>query len=311
MDFKAYQYVMKVAAKGNFTKAAAELYISQPALSQYISAVEADLGVALFDRTSYPITLTPAGEVFIEYGRTMMGVYDDMLSHLRQAGSDEGGQLRIACSNFRGYATLPRFLSGFSLEHPKIKVELLEAEKVRYETLVLNDEVDFAVYSNEGANPALFDLFPLCREEMLVVLPPNHPLHHQAQPSDIEGQPPEIDLKLLKNDNFILLQKNQGTYKQAVNLCVQSGFFPHIVLQTPLFISGYAYAMAGIGDTFIPSSYFNALGKPDYRYAYRIAPYYPQKTIYLMRKKGGTKTPAINSFLEHVEKLAFSFDSPF
>ena len=78
MELRQFTYVDMVATCGSFTKAAAKLFISQPALSNYIGKVEEELGVKLFDRSSTPLTLTYAGEQYLKRARVILGQIHEM-----------------------------------------------------------------------------------------------------------------------------------------------------------------------------------------------------------------------------------------
>ena len=95
MELKQFTYVRQVAESGSFTKAAAELFISQPALSNYVSKVEEDLGVKLFDRSANPLKLTYAGEQYVKRAKAILGQMEEMNRELRDITVD----YRITCNN--------------------------------------------------------------------------------------------------------------------------------------------------------------------------------------------------------------------
>lgn len=83
MELRQFTYVNQVPECGSFTKAAAKLFISQPALSNYISKVEEDLGVKLFDRSAMPLKLTYAGEQYLKRAKVILRQMEDMNRELR------------------------------------------------------------------------------------------------------------------------------------------------------------------------------------------------------------------------------------
>ena len=95
MELRQFTYVNQVAECGSFTKAAAKLFISQPALSNYISKVEEDLGVKLFDRSATPLKLTYAGEQYLKRAKVILGQMEDMNRELRDITHNMAGRLRI------------------------------------------------------------------------------------------------------------------------------------------------------------------------------------------------------------------------
>lgn len=115
MELRQFTYVNQVAECGNFTKAAAKLFISQPALSNYISKVEGDLGVKLFDRSATPLKLTYAGEQYLKRAKVILGQMEDMNRELRDITHYMTGRLRIGFPSERIVlyaATDPKTVKG-------------------------------------------------------------------------------------------------------------------------------------------------------------------------------------------------------
>lgn len=101
MELRQFTYVNMVARYGSFTKAAAKLFISQPALSNYISKVEEELGVRLFDRSANPLILTYAGEQYLKRTKKILTQIDDMDREMRDIAHFMHGRIRIGFPNER------------------------------------------------------------------------------------------------------------------------------------------------------------------------------------------------------------------
>lgn len=95
MELKQYQYVLKVAELKSITKAAEELYITQPSLSHYIAKIEEELGALIFNRGTTPISLTPAGEVYIETAKMILGLDCRMKENIRDIVDSRKGVITI------------------------------------------------------------------------------------------------------------------------------------------------------------------------------------------------------------------------
>ena len=124
MELRQFTYVNQVAECGNFTKAAAKLFISQPALSNYISKVEGDLGVKLFDRSATPLKLTYAGEQYLKRAKVILGQMEDMNRELRDITHNMAGRLRIGFPSERIVYMLPLILKPLKDRYPGIDVEV-------------------------------------------------------------------------------------------------------------------------------------------------------------------------------------------
>ena len=104
MDFRELTYITAVAEERSVTEAAKRLYISQPSLSYIISKVEQDLGVRLFDRKTNPLSLTYAGEIYVEHAREILRIRDNMRRELTDIGHGQKGRINIGIPNERAEA---------------------------------------------------------------------------------------------------------------------------------------------------------------------------------------------------------------
>ena len=125
MELRQFTYVDMVAACGSFTKAAAKLFISQPALSNYIGKVEEELGVKLFDRSSTPLTLTYAGEQYLKRARVILGQIHEMDKEIRDITQNMKGKIRLGFPSERIIYMLPLLLAPFKGKYPGIDVEVI------------------------------------------------------------------------------------------------------------------------------------------------------------------------------------------
>ena len=113
MDFRELTYITAVADEHSVTEAAKRLYISQPSLSYIISKAEQELGVKLFDRKTNPLTLTYAGEIYVERAREILRIRDNMRRELTDIGHGQKGRINIGFSptlRWRFSGIFPGFL---------------------------------------------------------------------------------------------------------------------------------------------------------------------------------------------------------
>ncbi len=301
IDFKAFYYIFKIAEKKNFTKAAAELYISQPSLSQFVSSLESELDIKLFDRSKTPLELTPAGEIYIEYGKKIIDTYNDLTSKLVELNNSEKGSIKIAASNFRCSCIMPSIISKFNKSFPDISLILFEQNKINGESLIENEDVDFAIVTTPLKNSNLFNSFLICEEEIVLAVPPDYSFNVKYKDMNFNiSNLPKVDLKNFKDDNFILLTKNQKMYKLAIELCKKAGFIPKVILQTPLLTTSYSLMKAGIGIAFIPSTLLDQA--ETYKYIYSIDHFSPKRQVLLIYKKSLNPSYVQKMFIEFLEE---------
>jgi DNA-binding transcriptional LysR family regulator len=114
-----------VAERLSFRKAGEDLYLTQPAVSLQIKALEEDLGVQLFDRTGRQIALTPAGTILLEYAQDVHAVLDQAERRIASLNGEHAGELALGASTTIAQYVLPRLLAEFRREHPRIHITLI------------------------------------------------------------------------------------------------------------------------------------------------------------------------------------------
>lgn len=126
MNEKDYKYAITIASCKSFSQAAEFLYVSQPALSRYISNLEKELGVLLFDRTSSPIQLTKAGTIFCSYAKTMLELEGNLKSDLRQHSLAQSKPIKVGVPLLTGEYILSRILPRILAKYPHIQIDPIQ-----------------------------------------------------------------------------------------------------------------------------------------------------------------------------------------
>lgn len=145
MDFRQLQYIIQVAECGSITKAAAKLYITQPSLSNYISKLERELGVALFDRSVSPIRPTPAGEEYIKDAKRILYIQEQLEKKLSDLSSLTRSRVRLGIPYERGSLMLPQILPEFSRQFPDTEVQIYTAGGHRLREMLDDGALDLYI----------------------------------------------------------------------------------------------------------------------------------------------------------------------
>lgn len=253
MDFRQLQYVLQVAEERSFSKAAQKLYIAQPSLSQYIHKLEERLGCQLFDRSSSPLRLTFAGELYVETSKHILDLKDQLTQQIDDISELNKGRLSIGISSFRSAYILPSILLAFQKKFPGIEVSLYEANFTELESYATSGTTDLSIMTLP-IRKDLFSYTPLLSEELLLALPPDHPAKEIGQNATWDQNPrPRIDLTELHNDPFIVL--GQRLHQTTIELCRKAGFEPRIILETKSAEAANAFVAAGMGVALIPDTF--------------------------------------------------------
>ena len=168
MELRQFTYVDMVASCGSFTKAAAKLFISQPALSNYIGKVEEELGVKLFDRSSTPLTLTYAGEQYLKRARVILGQIHEMDKEIRDITQNMKGKIRLGFPSERIIYMLPLLLAPFKEKYPGIDVEVITGPGNRLTEGLRAGETDFVFLPTWVPQKDIIQE-EICQEELVLV----------------------------------------------------------------------------------------------------------------------------------------------
>ena len=164
-----------VVRHGGFTKAAAQLNLSQPAISKSLNELERQLGLNLLDRTGRSIRLTDAGRTLYARGSEIFGVERTAEQELRELRGLKRGTLRIAASTTIATYMLPAYLGRFHTRHPRVRIQATSANTRTVVRLLLEFRVDIALVEGPVTNNRVVTQ-PWHDDELVVIAPPDHPL---------------------------------------------------------------------------------------------------------------------------------------
>ncbi|HWS30166.1 MAG TPA: LysR family transcriptional regulator [Clostridia bacterium] len=248
MDFRQLQYICMVAETKSITKAATALYISQPSLSHFIAKTEEELGVSLFDRSTTPISLTYAGEKYVQTAHKILALNEQMQKEFRDISKNMKGRLRIGLPHDRAAYMLPMIVPAFNREFPGIEVQIYTAPSKGLLDALYRGLANIVILPCGEPQEKKLESFTICREEMLVVAGKG------AISSDclIGGQGNTVDLARIVDYPFLLLQQGHASRTMIDALFQACGMMPRIRLETNSNITSYRLAASGMGITIVP-----------------------------------------------------------
>jgi DNA-binding transcriptional LysR family regulator len=303
MDFRQLQYILKVAEERSFSKAAQKLFIAQPSLSQYIQKIEIELGVQLFDRSITPLKLTFAGELYVETAKRILDLKDQLYHQIDDIANFKKGRITIGLSPFRSTYIMPKVLPFFHEKFPGIEVILVEGTSSELENLAMKGTTDLTLMTSP-IQQNIFDFETIMTEEILVVLPPNHPIQNKVHYTTADKSiRPFINLKALRDEPFILLKKDQKLHKIATFLCEQSGFSPRIILESESIEAAHALVTAGMGITFVPDTLTLFRQAPPYPIYCSLEQSRPTRDLVVAYRKGRYLSVAAKEFIANTKAI--------
>jgi len=183
VDTRLLRYFAAVAAEGNLTRAAEQLFVSQPALTKQIRQLESQLGVQLFTRSRTGMTLTPAGQALASRTRTVLDAWDEVLRETRAAASREVRVLRVGFMSSAANEATQQIIAAFARHRPGWRVDMRQAAWSDPTAGLAGGEVDAALLRLPFPGQDDMRIEVLLTEPRWVALPATHPIAARAQVS--------------------------------------------------------------------------------------------------------------------------------
>ncbi|OCX65611.1 LysR family transcriptional regulator [Thioclava sp. SK-1] len=246
MDFRRLKYFIAVAEELHFGRAAARLDMAQPPLSRQIAALEAELGVKLFDRARNQVRLTDAGAVLLDRARTILANLETAYRETRAIGNGSIGQLRIAFVGSATHGPLPNLIKSFRLHYPDVDLLLSSMNNAELERALIQKDIDIAV-----ARPCLqgdeFRSIELIHEPLILALPDGTEAARRTSPPllrDVASEP------------FILYPRRPrpSFADHILAVCQAEGFLPGEQVLAQDYQTAISLVSVGVGIALVPQS---------------------------------------------------------
>lgn len=245
MELRHLRYFVAVAETRHFGRAADRLHIAQPALSQSVRQLEAELGATLLARTTRQVSLTPAGTFFFREAQRVLEGLDDSVRGVRRIADGRSGLVRIAFTGTAAFDQLPRIarivqqdLPGIALEIHADQLTPTQAEGLR------TAHIDLGVLRPPVIGDDL-EMRTITSEPLALALPADHRLATE----------PGLSLLDVAYDDFVVYADNHSAVNDAIlRACRAAGFTPRRVHEAPNTSVLLALVAAGLGIAVVPDS---------------------------------------------------------
>lgn len=305
--FQGKEYVYEVYKTRSFSKAASNLYISQPSLSATIKKIENRLGSPIFDRSSNPIQLTDCGQKYIQSIQRIMDMECEFENYINNLNELRTGNLTIGGSNLFSSYILPPLLSTFMKKYPLIDIKLIEANTKSLEKQLCSGTLDLVI-DNYSFSTDTYNRHFFCKEELLLAVPStflcNQDLiDYQLTAQDIidkkhlQEDAPNVSLKHFKEEPFILLRAGNDTRERSTQLFKNAQISPSIALKLDQQATAYHVACYGMGITFISDTLISKVPADSRIVYYKLNDSTSYRNIYFYHKRTKYITRAMEEFL--------------
>ncbi|MEU4620979.1 LysR family transcriptional regulator [Actinoplanes sp. NPDC023801] len=252
MEIRQLSYVEAVARYGGFTRAAERLHVAQSAVSSQVRALEVELGVTLFARTTRKVALTPAGEMFVARARRILAELDGARSEMTEITAVVSGRVLVGATAGLGPYDLAGALARFRDRHPQIAVRLRSGRITGLLGACDNGELDLVVGPAYADLPPRFDAVPLADERLILALPPGHAQAHGGR----------LTLGEVRDEPFVSMPPGSGLRWILEDAARSAGFLPRVYFETHSPAGVRELVAAGLGVGLLPRTVAETYGGP-------------------------------------------------
>jgi len=245
MNLRQLRYLVALSDERHFTRAAAREHVAQPALSQQIRSLEAELGVTLVERTTRRVAMTQAGEILVARARRALAELDAAQAELQSLAGVQAGRLSVGAMHTMGPVDLSLLLATFHDRYPDVELIVREQSSEELAAMLREDEVDLAFLSvTERIQRRGLALRPLVSEELVVILALGHPLAGLEQ----------LRLRDLAGEAFISFREGARLRELLSTAAAGAGFEPRIALESNESRRIRSLVSRGLGVAILPRS---------------------------------------------------------
>lgn len=243
LEIKHLQYFMEVTRTENFTSAAENLFITQPALSRIIKSLENELGTQLFIRTRKKLILTEAGRVLKKHALIIENQLQQLGEELDKMVMLKKRHIRIGLPTITNTIFFSQLMASFHQEYPEVTFQLEEDGSKVIEERIVNDLLDFGVVVLRE-NDNNIDYFMFVKEKLKLAVPSSHRLAGKQ----------EVSLQELKEESFIMFNREFELRNIVINACREAGFQPFIISEASQLDFIQEMVASNLGITLLPES---------------------------------------------------------
>lgn len=287
LDMLTLRVVIAVAESGSISAGSDRLQLAVAAASARITAMEAALGVRIFERSPRGVALTPAGRMLVQRGRELLGDADRLATDLRDWSLGLAGHVRMLANASALLQVLPARLEAFMRQHPRIRVDVEERMSPEIAGALLEGRADLGVVDAVTPSQGL-EFFPFFRDTLALVVSSSHPL----------AQAPQVRLRDLLAEQFIVLGGANALSSRLFNAASALGESIQVRQQMRSFDAACRMVAAGLGVAVLPKQAIAPqLAQLPLR-AVPLAEDWVHRTHYLALRTGGEAAAAARTLLE-------------
>ena len=299
MDLFQLEIFLAVSEERSFSRAAARLHRTQPAVSQSIAKLEAELGETLLERSSRDGTLTDAGEVLQEYARKMLNLRTEAAAALTDLRSLHTGQLNLAANEYTCLYLLP-LLDAFRTRHPGVKVAVHRSLASRIADEVLQHSVELGVLSFLPGDPQICST-AVYRDSLVCIVGPEHALAKAGKAS----------IGRLGRETFIAHNVTSPMREKVIAAFGRSRTPLRMDVELPSLEAIKRFVARGNGVALVPGLTVEHELKQGMLVAVQVPELHLERKLRLVWRRRAALSHAAENFIAVVERYAADHGAPF
>ena len=301
------KYVYEVYKERSFTKAAQNLYISQPSLSARIKKIEEIIGEPLFDRSTTPLQLTEVGKVYIEAAEEITQIEQRVENYINDLAGLKTGNLAVGASTLFAAYVVPSLITQFNQKFPDVHIQLIEGNTAELAEMLGRNALDFVI-DNYHYDSILYNKELYCEENILLAVPKHFAVNeelgmYQLSYKNIKNKNylnqkyPAVPLGRFADLPFIMLTQGNDTRTRGDRLCRNVGFKPNIVLEFNQQSTAYMASSTQLGATFISDILVSQLPTFENLVYYKLDGEEAKRKVFFYYKTHKYKTRVMEEFV--------------
>ncbi len=310
--FQYSEYVYAVYQEKSFTKAAARLFVSQPALSAMIKKAEEKLKIKIFDRSTYTLSLTQEGEAYIEAIEKLHAIQNEFENRIMDIANLNVGTLTVSGAHFISSFVLSKVIERFSATYPGISVKLIESSSKELEEYLMKDMADMLF--DYSFDEKLIQGEVLLNEKILVAVPRDFKINKKLLDKALTTEDivsnrhtspdcPSVKLNAFAKEGFLLLKDGNSMNFKAKELSGERGFEPRVTMQLDQLMTAYNLCNLGMGITLLSDTLIKSVPRSDNLLYYKILSDKAERSLYIGYKKNKHINGAMQKFIAMTKEI--------
>lgn len=294
MDIKQLEVFVAVAKHKSFSKAARELFLTQPTVSSHIQNLENEMQTVLLNRNNKTITLTDSGHILYNHAIVILNDCKKAVYDIKEYSGKIEGSISIVCSSVPEAHLFPSFLNKFCEKYPNITFTINHCNSNLVIPEILSERATFGIVGSKQKHPHI-DYYDLINDELVLICPPD---------CEIENDNGYIDIEKLKDLTFIMRKEGSGTRNVIIKKLNASPVPPSALKIRAYVESNHAIVEMvrnGLGCSFVSEISARYLIDRGELKEYRIKNHPFDRNFYFIFSKKKVFTPTEKKFIEYLK----------